>query len=78
MSHKQIVAFSGTIKNDSDEAQCTVMATKVTLPGTGVFAYGQYSVHTVSKSLPVGNYQLTVNGETIPVRHINGAWLAAI
>lgn len=67
MSHREIVAFSGVLKNEMHEANCTVMATKVSLPGTGVFAYSHYSIHTDAKTnaLPDGVYQLGVNGETI-------------
>src|SRR3984893_15014471 len=76
-STRERVSFPGLLRGQGHEASCTVRATKVTLPGTGHFAYTQYSIENVSKTLPEGEYQLSANGEVSTVRHQNGHWLSA-
>jgi hypothetical protein len=70
--------FSGILRGEGQEATCTVSATKVTLAGTSESTYTDYSIENVSKALPDGNYQLTVNGETIRIRHEGGGWLSQL
>jgi len=76
-SMKERVSFPGILRGQGHEANCTVWATKVTLPGTGQSAYAKYSVENVSKMLPEGEYQLLANGEASAVRYQNGNWLSA-
>lgn len=77
VSSRESVRFPGRLQGEGRQAECTVQATKVGLPGTGVFAYTNYSISDVSKALPPGTYELVANGERIAVRHFNGHWLAA-
>jgi hypothetical protein len=74
-SQKEAVSFPGIIRGGGHEANCTVLATKVGLPGIAS-TYCDYSVENVSKPLPEGRYQLFVNGETYALRYENGFWLA--
>lgn len=76
-SQRERVSFPGIIKGGGHEASCTIHATKVTLPGTSESAYTDYSIQSVSKALPEGNYEVTARGETTRVRFHNGHWLAA-
>jgi hypothetical protein len=76
-SIKEPVFFAGTIRGQGRESPCTVSAQKVTMPGTGLFAYAHYSVRTVSRPLPEGDYELFVNGQTVAMRHQGGNWLSA-
>ena len=76
-SIRERVRFTGILRSEGQEAECTVWATKVSLPGSNAVAYAKYSIQSVSKPLPDGNYTLTVNGEQYAVRCHNGNWLAA-
>jgi hypothetical protein len=76
-STREPVSFPGKLHGAELEADCTVRATKVSLPdASGVFAYVDYLIENVSKQLPDGLYQLSVNGETISVNRKNGFWLS--
>jgi hypothetical protein len=70
------VTFSGVLRGEGQEAECTIAATEVSLPGTSASALCDYSVQTVSKPLPEGRYQLDARGETIKLRFRDGHWLA--
>jgi len=77
-STKESVSFPGTLRGAGQEANCTVGATKVSLPGEpSVFEYVNYSIKDVSKPLPDGDYELLAHGKTITVRNKNGHWLSA-
>ncbi len=77
MSPRERVRLRGMISGHGYEVQCTVLATKVTLPPSGPVAYAGYSVEHVSKVLPEGDYQLLIsNGETRRLRHQSGHWLS--
>ena len=71
-STREMVQSTGVLRGEGQEATCTVFATKVTLSGTNESAYTNHSIENVSKALPDGNYELTVFGETIRVRHERG------
>jgi hypothetical protein len=76
-SFKERVRLHGLLTGQGHEAECTVLAIKVTLRPSGPSAYARYSVQSVTKSLPEGDYKLVVsNGETIPVRYCDGHWLS--
>ena len=76
-SMKERVLLTRRFSGQGHEADCTVSATKVTLPG-GPSAYTRYSVEAGSKALPEGNYQVFLaNGETSPVRRHGRDWLSA-
>lgn len=77
MAMKERVSFRGRLTGQGQEANCTVWATKVNMPGGGVPAYAKYLVQDVSKALPEGDYQLFLsNGEMVQVRHHGGHWLS--
>jgi hypothetical protein len=72
-STKERVELRERLSGQGHEADCIVSAIKVTLPGPS--AYAGYSVRSVSKTLPEGDYQIFLsNGETFPVRHHGGNW----
>jgi hypothetical protein len=77
-SVRERVSFPGILRGGGHETNCTVRATKVSLPGeSSVFEYVDYSVEKVSKPLPDGLYQLLAQGKTISLRYQNGSWLSA-
>jgi hypothetical protein len=79
-SIREAVSFPGILRGGGHEANCTVLATKVSLPGggPGAVAYCEYDIKNVSKALPDGVYQLLARGETTSLRHTKeGYWLAA-
>jgi hypothetical protein len=76
-SIKEHVSFAGVIRGQGHEANCTVTALKVTMRETNIHAYARYEVKAVSGPLPEGDYELTVNGQSFPVRHRGEYWLAA-
>jgi hypothetical protein len=70
--------MQGVIRGEEYEANCTIRATKVSLPGTSDSAYTDYSIEQVSKPPPgEGKYTVTAGSENIRVRFRNGQWLAA-
>ena len=75
-SRKEIVRLPGILSGQGHEATCTIEALQVTLPGGGASALARQKVVNVSKTLPEGVYQLSINGgPPTPVRHSNGHWL---
>ena len=74
-STKRRVRFKAIIRGQGGEAECTVWATEVTSPGVPP-AYATYEIDSVSKPLPDGDYTVSVNDESHPVRRMNGHWLA--
>lgn len=77
-SSREGVFLPGILQGQGHEAECRVSATKVTLPGPSglpvAVAFSGYSIHSVSKKLPDGSYNLSVNAEIIPMRRSNGMW----
>ncbi len=76
-STKERVRLTETLRGQAQEASCTVVATKVSLPNSGMAAFANYSVESVSKPLPEGTYELFVNGSLILLRHQNGHGVTA-
>jgi hypothetical protein len=76
-SSREVVRFRGTLRGKGHEADCVVSAIKVSLPGSGVSAYSRYDIVSLSKSVPDGRYDLSVNGQVIALRYQCGHWLAA-
>lgn len=77
-SRLESVTLIGLLRGQGHDVDCTVRAVKVTQPGTGFVAYGQFAITRVSRVLPPGNYELSVNGETRSMLHENGEWVAAV
>ena len=77
-STREPVSFPGILRGGGHEANCTIRAIMVSLPGKpSVFEYVEYSIENVSKPLPDNVYELSANGKTIAVRNQNGNWLSA-
>jgi hypothetical protein len=76
-STQERVNFPGILRGQGHEANCTVWATKASLPGTSEFTYTSYSIENVSKTLPEGEYQLFANGQVSTALHRNGRWISA-
>jgi len=77
-SVRKSVAFTGLLKGQGHEAECTVTAVEVRLPGTDAVAHTRFGIHSVSKKLPAGKYQLHVNGGVQDVQQTaQGFWIAA-
>jgi hypothetical protein len=76
VSKRESVTFQGVLRGQGHEANCTVTAVKVSLPGANEFTHTHYDITAVSKQLPEGRYELTVHGESIPIKLENGFWLA--
>lgn len=70
------VTFSGILRGEGQEAECTIAASEVSLPGASASALCDYSIQTVSKPLPEGRYRLDARGEIINLRFCEGHWLA--
>jgi hypothetical protein len=79
-SRREAVLLPGILRGGGKEITCTVRATKVSLSesfGLPVaVAYCEYSIQSLSKVLPEGRYQLSVNAEVIPMQYQSGLWLA--
>ena len=73
---KELVSFHGTLRGAGREARCTVLATKMTLPGTGETHYLDYAIRNAPGDLPNGRYELEVNGLKSEVVCRGGFWTA--
>lgn len=76
-STRKSVSFPGVLTGQGQQATCVVSALEVTLGGTNESAYIDYSISSVSKMLPDGDYELVANGEKSRIRLKNGSWLSA-
>lgn len=68
------VRMSGTLRGNSQIADCTVSAVRVALSGTRLYKDCQYIVQWVSKTLPLGIYRLSVEGKIIDMLHSKDGW----
>jgi hypothetical protein len=74
---RERVQLRGRLSGQGQNAECIVSAIKLTLQANGPSDYAKYSVESVSKTLPEGDYVLAIaNGKTLPVRKHCGQWLA--
>jgi hypothetical protein len=73
---RQRVRFTGIIRGEGHEAECAGWVLTVSLSGMPP-TYAQYSIDTVSKALPDGNYRVFAHGASYAVRYQNGNWLAS-
>ena len=74
---REPVKFRGRLSGQGQNAECVVSAIKLTLRPDGPSDYARYSVESVSKTLPEGDYELAIaNGKTLPVCQHRGQWLA--
>lgn len=54
-----------------------VSALNLTRRGSKDVIYTDYRIRDVAEILQDGSYQLTVNGETLPLHLVNGRWSIA-
>ena len=77
-SRRQAVGLSGRLRGMGRDVPCTVIAVKVTLPGTEVYDYVRPMIADEPKDLPNGLYKVGFDGRTISVQRRDGAWIAPI
>jgi hypothetical protein len=69
--------FRGILRGEGHEATCTVSGKKVQYPSIpSEVSFPDLTIQNVSKRLPDGNYELIVEGKTIPLKRKNGFWNA--
>jgi hypothetical protein len=56
--------------------KCTVMARRVTLPGTDIYEHVNPSISNVDGEVSDGNYELLMKGKVTPLKLQGGQWLA--
>jgi hypothetical protein len=74
---RESVVLPGILWGHGQEVACTVLVTKDSLLGSDAVGYCGYKIEQVSKALPEGIYQLSTNGEIIPMRYYHGDWFSA-
>ena len=70
------IRMSGILRGSGETAQCMMTALRVTLAGTRLSKYCQFSIEWISKPLPDGNYSLTFDDKTIQMCYSQGRWRA--
>lgn len=68
--------LSGPLRGMGREAECTVSAVKVSLPGTNLYEYTKLGIHNAPADLPDGPYAVTIEGRTVLVQRRQGAWIS--
>jgi hypothetical protein len=71
---KRRVKLSGTLSGNGQTASCTVYATKVTEPVTGVSTYAKPAISEVSEEMPDGDYKVVAAGTVFKFRHEGAEW----
>jgi hypothetical protein len=66
--------LTGTIRGQGGRTTCIVSVVKSTQRGSKDPIYTDYRIRDVRENLEDGNYQLTVNGETLALHLENGQW----
>jgi hypothetical protein len=75
-SKREIIRTPGLLSGQGHEATCMIEALQVTLLGGGPSALARQKIVSVSKTLPEGVYQLSIDGgPPSPVRYSGGHWL---
>jgi hypothetical protein len=70
--------LAGRLRGMGREAECTLSAEKVSLPGTNMYEYAKLTILGEPKDLPDGQYEVTYDGRTQKVQRKFGAWIAPI
>jgi hypothetical protein len=73
---REPVRASGVLRGCGKSAKCVVSALLVTLEGTRLSKDCQVSIEWVANPLPKGDYQLTFEDQTVPMRHSDDGWRA--
>ena len=76
--HRESVILLGSLHGLEREATCTVIAEKVSLPGTDMYEYARLLISGEPKDLPDGQYDLVYEGGTVPVQLRRGTWIGLI
>jgi hypothetical protein len=71
---REPVRMSGILRGGGRTAYCAVSALRVSLSGTRLFKNCGYAITWVANPLPDGNYQLSVEGTTVDMRHSKSGW----
>ncbi len=74
-SNREAVMMTGRLKGMGREAECTVSATKVSLPLLNIWEYVNCDIHLAPENLPDGRYALTFEGKTMDVKLLEGVWV---
>jgi hypothetical protein len=77
VSKRESISFRGVLRGQGQEADCVVGAIAVSHPAGGPPALCRYSIVSVSKALPEGQYELLANGESVVLHLSNGHWLSS-
>ncbi len=75
-SDRQVVMLAGRLIGMGRDVECTVSATKASLPGTDAFEYARLGIHSEPPGLPDGRYQVRFAGRTVPIERYGGAWIS--
>lgn len=73
---REPIRVSGILRGSGGSAKCMVSALRVTLEGTRLSKVCQLSIEWISNPLPKGDYKLTFEDQTTPMRHSNDGWRA--
>lgn len=77
-SHRENVMLSGRLRGMGRDADCTVRAEKVSLPGTNQSKYANFTIHEEPKDLPDGQYDVTFEHRAARLQRLNGVWIVAL
>lgn len=75
MAQIEIEKLTGRLFGMGLQADCTVFARRVSIPGTDVFEYRKPSIHDEPDDLPDGQYELKFAGQSIQCQRRERAWL---
>jgi hypothetical protein len=75
-SHRVFAVMSGRLSGMGREADCTVNAVKVSLPGTDISHSANCRVHHAERDLPDGQYLVTFDEQTKLVEKRDGFWFS--
>ena len=73
--HRESVTLPGSLRGLGRAATCTIIAEKVSLPGTNLYEYARLLISDEPKDLPDGRYNLVYEGGTVPLQLHRGAWV---
>ena len=75
-SIREAVLLKGVLKGMNLEVPCTVRAVKVCLPDLEILEYVRADIAQAPSELPLGDYDVSFEGETMKVKKTAGGWIA--
>ena len=75
-SKRESVMLAGRITGTGRDESCIISAIKVSLPGTGDFAYTHLQIQNAPSDLPDGQYRVSYKGHTDAIVRRDGNWLS--